>query len=117
MVGIEHDGEEQINDILDDNRCMFNIILQDGTRSDNAMTVDGTVWKRYDYFLPQKKRITKVTIYFKGCILGFRFHLSNGSEWDIGRVDWFEICKKTVEISDNEVIVGFKAKSQPKCPA
>ena len=42
---------------------VFNIILQDGTRSDNAMTVNGEVYNRYDYFLPQNNKITAVTIY------------------------------------------------------
>ena len=32
MVGIEHDGYEQTDD-----GCLFNIILKDGTRSNNAM--------------------------------------------------------------------------------
>ncbi len=43
---------------------MFNMILQDGTRSDNAFTVDGKVLDRYDYFLPHSKRVTAVTIYY-----------------------------------------------------
>ncbi len=76
----------------------------------------GTVRQRYDYFLPQNNRITKVTIYYDGCISGFRFHLSHGSNWCIGcQVGYGK--NETVEIADNEVIVGFKAKSHPDCPA
>ena len=74
---------------------------------------DGTVYQRFDYFLPQNKRITKVTIYYDEVIYGFRFHLSDGSEWDIGHVDVYEDDNVTVDIADNEVIVGFKAKSDP----
>ncbi len=40
--------------------------------------------------------------------------MSDGSTWGIGRVASYN---ETVEIADNEVIVGFKAKSDPKCPA
>ncbi len=100
------------------------MILRDGTRSDNPFTYfdeddedeDGeVVFNRYDYFLPQNKRITKVTIYYKEVIAGFRFHLSDGSNWDIG--DFAAPYTVTVNISDNEVIVGFKAKSHPISPA
>ena len=97
---------------------MFNMILQDGTRSDNPFTVygDGLVWQRYDYFLPQNKRITAVTIFYDNWhITGFRFHLSDGSNWDIGVIGYTQTL--TVDIADNEVIVGFKAKSHPDCPA
>ncbi len=38
MVGLEHSGMQQIDD-----GDMFNMILQDGTRSDNPMTVYGIV--------------------------------------------------------------------------
>ena len=81
MVGLEHNGEQQTN-----KGSMFNMILQDGTRSDNAFTYDGRVHDRYDYFLPQNKRITAVTIYYFDYIDGFRFHLSDGSDWDIGNL-------------------------------
>ncbi len=93
------------------------MILQDGTRSDNAFTYDGDVeYVRFDYFLPQNNRITAVTIYYYDTIQGFRFHLSDGSEWDIGNLyGWNET--ETVKIADNEVIVGFKSKSDPDCPA
>ncbi len=59
-VGWEYNCEQQT-----DNGSLFNIILKDGTRSDNAFTdYHGLVWQRYDYFLPQNKRITAVTIYY-----------------------------------------------------
>ncbi len=91
------------------------MILQDGPRSDNPFTrSDGRVYKRYDYFLPENKRITAVTVYYNYYIRGFRFHLSDGSKWDIGSVSGYH---ETVNIADNEVIVGFKAKSHPVCPA
>ncbi len=79
------------------------------------MTVNGIVKQRYDYFLPQNKRITAVTILYGNIISSFRFHLSDGSNWDIG----YSVKGQTmtVEIADNEVIVGFKAKSRPICPA
>ena len=83
MVGWEHSGDEQTDDgfmfnmILQDGTrsdnsftddgyggIMFNMILKDGTRSDNAMTLNGKVFDRYDYFLPENKRITAVTIYY-----------------------------------------------------
>jgi hypothetical protein len=95
---------------------MFNMILQDGTRSDNPFTQYGKVWQRYDYFLPQNKRITKVTICYDYTITGFRFHLSDGSNWDIGYL-YGHTATVTVDIAENEVIVGFKAKSLPDCPA
>ena len=79
------------------------------------MTLNGDVQNRYDYFLPQNKKITAVTIYYGNFIGGFRFHLSDGSEWDIGYVGRGQTV--TVNIADNEVIVGFKAKSLPDCPA
>ncbi len=111
MVGIEHSGHKQTNA-----GGVFNMILKDGTRSDNPFTSDGKVYDRYDYFLPQNTRITAVTIYhYYNCINGFRFHLSDGSNWDIGHVHGSRSV--TVDIADNEVIVGFKAKSHPKCPA
>ncbi len=79
------------------------------------MTVYGMyVWQRYEYFLPQNKKITKVTIYYEGNIQGFRFHLSDGSNWDIGYLGDQSV---TVYIADNEVIVGFKSKSDTDCPA
>ena len=97
---------------------MFNIILQDGTRSDNPFISwvgwDGKLHDRYDYFLPQDKKITKVIIYYLDKILGFRFHLSDGSTWCIGEIGFDNV---TVKIADNEVIVGFKAKSHPESPA
>ena len=95
---------------------MFNMILQDGTSSDNPF-IDGygRVRQRYDYFLLHSKRITAVTIYYYDYIGGFRFHLSDGSEWDIGTVGYHKT--ETVNIADNEVIVGFKAKSAPTRPA
>ena len=98
---------------------MFNMILQDGTRSDNPfIDWQGRVLKRYDYFLPQNNRITAVTIYYNQIIRGFRFHLSDGSNWDIGMIDVDrQFDTETVVIADNEVIVGFKAKSHPDCPA
>ncbi len=111
MVAWEYNGDEQTSGL-----SMFNMILKDGTRSDNAMTRNGKVYDRYDYSLPQNKRITAVTIYFYNIIYGFRFHLSDGSNWDIGGVG-YDMQTQTVDIADNEVIVGFKAKSHPDCPA
>ncbi len=55
------------------------MILKDGTRSDNAMTWGDNEYDRYDYFLPQNKRITKVTNFDYHHIYGFRFHLSDKS--------------------------------------
>jgi hypothetical protein len=111
IAGWEHSGHKQT-----EWGHMFNMILQDGTRSDNPMTNwNGEVLDSYDYFLPQNKKITAVTIcYSDYYIYGFRFHLSDGSEWDIGYVEGDTV---TVNIADNEVIVGFKAKSSPYCPA
>ncbi len=71
---------------------------------------DGDVCQRYDYLLPSNNKITKVTIYYGYIIGGFRFHLSDGSDWCIGVVGY---GGQTVDIADNEVIVGFKAKSHP----
>ncbi len=117
MVAWEYCGKKQTKAGI-----MFNMILQDGTRSDNPF-IDGD-WlsgkeKRYDYFLPQKKRITAVTIYHDGIISGFRFHLSDGSDWDIGNLYYglSDTVTQTVNIADNEVIVGFNSKSHPDCPA
>ena len=90
------------------------MILKDGTRSHNSFTEYGTVHDRYDYFLPENNRPTAVTIYYNWCIHGFRFHLINGSNWDIGEIGGFS---QTVHIADNEVIVGFKSKSDSDCPA
>ncbi len=95
---------------------MFNMILRDGTRSDNPFIEDGVVLQRYDYYLPPNNKITKVAIYYYGCIDGFRFHLSDGSDWDIGYIVGDDYMQ-TIDISDNQVIVGFKAKSHPDCPA
>ena len=78
------------------------------------MTLNGNVFDRYDYFLPQNKRITAVTIYYDLVINGFRFHLSDGSIWRIGDLYGETV---TVNIAENEVIVGFNSKSQPDCPA
>ncbi len=110
MVGWVHDGIQQ----TDASYGMFNIILKDGTSSNNAMTLNGRVKQRYDYRLPQNNRITAVTIYYGNLIIGFRFHLSDGSNWDIGYVGGY---MQTVDIAENEVIVGFKSKSHPDCPA
>ncbi len=71
---------------------------------------------RYDYFLPLNNKITKITIYYNQIIDGFRFHLSDGSNWDIGCVGRLGETV-TVDIADNEVIVGFKSKSHPASPA
>ena len=113
MVGWVHSGVKQTGD-----GGMFNMILRDGTRSDNAFTWKGTVRQRYDYFLPKNNRITKVTIHYYDHITGFRFHFSDGSEWGIGYVDDDEDDETvTVDIADNEVIVGFNSKSHPRGPA
>ncbi len=115
MVAWEHDGKFQT-----DNGNMFNMILKDGTRSDNSFMTnlmtfsDDDVRQRYDYFLPKNNKITAVTIYYHHYIRGFRFHLSDGSNWDIGQLGGQTV---TVDIEDNEVIVGFKSKSHPDCPA
>ncbi len=96
---------------------MFNMILKDGTRSDNAFIGwDEEVEQRYDYFLPHNNKITKVTIYYDYYIRSFRFHLSDGSNWDIGCVG-VHLQTENVDIADNEVIVGFKSKSHPDCQA
>ncbi len=81
---------------------MFKMILQDGTRSDKS---NGYLDITYTYRLPQNTRITAVTIYYDDIILGFRFHLSDGSDWGIGVIS--HGGHETVEIADNEVIVGF----------
>ena len=115
MVGWEYNGHKKTNDY--GYSFMFNMILQDGTRSDNAFIGwNGKMMQRYDYFLPHSKKITAVTIYYSDySIRGFRFHLSDGSNWDIGVVSRYG-CQ-TVDIAENEVIVGFKAKSHSNCPA
>ena len=97
---------------------MLNMILKDGTRSKNPFIGYKGVLQSYDYFLPPNNRITAVTIYYKYFIDGLRFHLSDGSEWDIGY--GFDYCDglvfetETVDIADNEVIVGFNSKSHPR---
>ncbi len=75
------------------------------------------MYDRYDYFLPHNNKITAVTIYYHLSIHGFRFHLSDGSNWDIGGVVGYVGQTETIEIADNEVIVGFKAKSHFYYPA
>ncbi len=112
MVGWEHNCDTQTG-----YSSMFNMILQDRTRSDNPFTWYDEVKQRYDYFLPENKKITKVTIYYDYIIYGFRFHLSDGSDWGIGCVANYISNTVTVDIADNEVIVGFKAKSDSDCPA
>ena len=92
------------------------MILRDGTRSDRSFRMNGRDRQRYDYFLPEKNKITKVTIHYLDFIEGFRFHLDDGSNWTIGQVDGNQRIK-TVEIANKEVIVGFKAKSYPWNPA
>ncbi len=64
IAGWVHDGDEETNTY--GGLCMFNMILRDGTRSDNAFisTHYGVWFDRYDYLLPQNKRITAVTIYY-----------------------------------------------------
>ncbi len=97
---------------------MFNMILKDGTRSKNPFIGKNGVLQSYDYFLPPNNRITAVTINYTSVIIGFRFHLSDGSKWDIGYVDYDEdyddLDSETVDIADNEVIVGFNSKSHPR---
>ena len=117
------------------------MILRDGTRSDRSFRMNGRDRQRYDYndvvcnainiqnsfynidkinllryFLPEKNKITKVTIHYLDFIEGFRFHLDDGSNWTIGQVDGNQRIE-TVEIANKEVIVGFKAKSYPWNPA
>ncbi len=91
---------------------MFNMMLKDGTSSGPT---NRYLDIRYTYRLPQNTRITAVTIYYDDIIYGFRFHLNDGSDWGIGVIS--HGGHETVEIADNEVIVGFKAKSDPECPA
>ena len=79
---------------------------------------DGELRQKYNYFLPQNNKITKVTMYYNQVefIYGSIFHLSDGSNWEIGRFkDW--MSTETVDIADNEVIVGFRAKSHFDYPA
>ena len=75
------------------------------------MTYKGEENERYDHLLPLNEKVTKVTIYYYYKILGFRFWLSAGSIWDIGRVGSGYMKTQTIDIDENEVIVGFKAKS------
>ena len=104
MVGWEHDGKPKTSL----SGCMFNMILRDGTSSNNSMAEpDGKEYNRYYYYLPQNTRITAVTIYYDEFISGFRFHLGDGSEWDIGYFAFGLDENNNFEIADNEVIVGF----------
>ena len=96
---------------------MFNMICKNGTRTNKPFKwSNGKVCDRYCYFLPLNKKIIKVTIYSHAMIDGFRFHFSDGSNWEIGWIDdrW---NTETVVIAEDEVIVGFKAKSYPDRPA
>ena len=110
MVGLEHDGDKKTGFC-----SMFNMIREDGTRSSNAMSLRGKERQRYDYLLPENKKIIAVTIHYYSYIYGFVFYFSDGSDWSIGRVSVDE--EEDVEIDVNEVIVGFRAKSDPDCPA
>ena len=65
--------------------------------------------KKYDYLLPENKKITKVTTYYEEVIMGFKFEFENGTYWDVGFVDHYD--RETIQLGEKEVIVGFCAKS------
>ena len=67
--------------------------------------------------MPPNNKIKKVIIYRDVYICGFSFYFGFRSEWKIGKTAIGQTVKETIDISDNEVIVGFKAKSSPECPA
>ena len=57
-------------------------------------------------------------MYYDKIIYAFIFHFIDGSDWCIGSVVGYDDePEMTVNIADNEVIVGFKATSHPICPA
>ncbi len=43
--------------------------------------------------------------------------MRDGSNWDIGWIGDYRQTETIVDIADNEVIIGFKTKSLPNCPA
>ena len=50
----------------------------------------------------------------------FRFYLSNGPNWGIGKIDsiiYYCLRNETFDLVEKETIVGFKAKSYPFAPA
>ena len=98
------------------------MILTDGTRSDRDMTdLDtkklGFIVKTYDHFMPANRRITKVTVIYSEFITGFMFHFSCGYLWSIGHLAYDTRDSIDVVIADDEIIVDFSARSDPKCPA
>ena len=59
-------------------------------------------------------KIRSVTVHYCYYILGFSFFDKDGALlWEIGYTDDPELPKETVEIAENERIIGVKAKLYP----
>ena len=58
--------------------------------------------------------IRSVHIYYDGCVYGFKFfNKHNSLLWEIGYTTDSYYKVETVELEDNEVIIGVKAKLYP----
>ncbi len=88
---------------------MFNFILSNGYRSTQRDEDDPT---DYTHMIPKYalNKIGSVTIHYNRCICGFSFFDKDGALlWKIGNTgSWLSL--ETMEIAENEVIVGVVAK-------
>ncbi len=101
LSGFENNCENGTDELM-------NFILSNGDRSTQR---DGDR-KYYDHMIPADviNRIRSITIHYLNTIGGFCFFDKDGALlWKIGG---FESCmdKETVEIAENERIIGVKAK-------
>ncbi len=103
LSGFESDAEDGYSSHM-------NFILSNGDRSTQREEDDTTDY--YDHMMPADahNKIRSVTIYQKlGYIGGFSFFDKDGALlWEIGYTDTY--YKETVEIAENERIIGVKAK-------
>ena len=91
----------------------FNFVLSNDARSTQRDVRDPT---NFTHMIPAEalNKIRSVTIHYWGTIIGFSFFDKDGALlWKIGGTASV-LKKETVEIAENERIIGVKAKLDPK---
>ncbi len=108
LVGFENSEE-------DGSGCSFNFILSNGARSEQR---DENAQTNHTHMIPVSAlhKIRRVTIHYLNCISGFSFFDKDGAWiWEVGCIEYWG-GMETVELAENEVIAGVKAKLHPDYP-
>ncbi len=97
--------------VINGKGIITNFILSNGERSKIGVNSEKDLITTFDHFIPKYaiNKIRSVIIYHDSCIHGFAFFDKDGAYlWKIGNNSW---SWRTVLLAENEVIVGFKART------